>query len=145
MINISSSKIKVKLAPQEDWKDKYLRSVAELDNFRKRTALEKVQTATNMKAEIIEQFLPVADSIISAMKMNVEGIEPLYSQLNDVFAKLGVTEIEAVGCEFNPNLHNAIMHEEDKAKGKNLIAEEFSKGYKLGDRVIRHSLVKVVN
>ena len=99
----------------------------------------------SMKVSIIEQILPIADSVISAMKMDIEVIGPLYSQMTDVFAKLGVTEIEAVGQEFDPNLHNAIMHEEDDSKGKNLVVEEFAKGYKLGDRVIRHSLVKVVN
>ena len=119
--------------------------MAELDNFRKRTALEKVQMSSNMKVEIISELLPIADSIISAMKMNAEGIEPLYQQLNDVFTKLGVSEIEAIDCEFDPNLHNAVMHEQDETKSKNLIVEEFSKGYKLEDRVIRHSLVKVVN
>ena len=144
-MNIPSKKVKLKIAPQENWKDKYLRSVAELDNFRKRTSQEKSQIAENMKVEIISELLPLADSIISAMKMNVEGIEPLYSQLNDIFAKLGIAEIKAEGCEFDPNLHNAIMHEDDETKGKNLIIEEFSRGYKFGDRVIRHSLVKVVN
>ena len=140
-----SSKIKMKLAPSEDWKDKYLRSVAELDNFRKRTTIEKAQIADNAKADIIAELLPIADSILSAVNMNVEGIEPVYAQLQEVFGKLGVQEIQAVDNEFNPNLHNAIMHIEDSSKVKNLCLEEFQKGYIMGDKVIRHSLVKVVN
>ena len=142
---MASNKIKLKVAPQEDWKDKYLRSVAELDNFRKRTAIEKACIAENVKIEVISELLPIADSIVSARKMDAVGIGPIYNQLNDVFAKLGVAEIEAVGKEFDPNLHNAIMHEEDESKAANLVIEEFSKGYKLGNKVIRHSLVKVVN
>ena len=136
----------MKLAEQEDWKDKYLRSVAELDNFRRRSIIEKAQIADNAKIEIITQLLPIADSIQSALKMNVEGSEAIYQQIKDAFTKLGVTEIEAVGKPFNPNLHNAIMHEEDhKNKHKNIITDEFQKGYALGDKVIRPSLVKVVN
>ena len=122
-----------------------MRSVAELDNFRKRTALEKAQMEDNMKVSIIEQILPIADSINSARSMDIEAIEPLYSQMKDVFEKMGVTEILALGEEFDPNLHNAIMHGDDDSKPKNVIVEEFAKGYRLGDRVIRHSLVKVVN
>jgi len=78
--------------------------------------------------------------------MNVEGSEAIYQQMKDAFSKLGIKEIEAVGKQFNPNLHNAIMYEEDsKNKHKNIITEEFQKGYKIGDKVIRPSLVKVVN
>jgi len=135
----------MKLAPQEDWKDKYLRSVAELDNFRKRTTQEKAQISENAKAEIITELLPIFDSISSAVNMGSKEIQPINAQLQEVFAKLGVQEIDALDKEFNPNLHNAIMHEQDEKKGKNLVVEELQKGYIMGDRVIRHSLVKVVN
>ena len=135
----------MKLAPQEDWKDKYLRSVAELDNFRKRTTQEKAMISDNAKVEIITELLPIFDSISSAVGMGSKEIEPINAQLQEIFTKLGVQEIETIDKEFNPNLHNAIMHAEDSSKGKNLVTEELQKGYIMGDRVIRHSLVKVVN
>jgi len=142
---LASNKIKFKISTPEDWKDKYLRAVAELENFRKRTAVEKAQIADNAKADIVTELLPLADSIASAMGMNIQAIEPLNLQLTDIFASLGITEIEALGTQFDPALHNAIMHEQDETKEANLITEEFQKGYQLEDKVIRHSLVKVVN
>jgi len=108
--------------------------------------MEKAQLEDSIKIDVVVQVLPIMDSVLSAMKMDIEVIEPLYQQLTEIFAKMGVTETPAVGCEFDPNLHNAVMHEEDENnKEKNIITEEFAKGYKLGDRIIRHSLVKVVN
>lgn len=142
------SKIKYKIARIEtdDWKDKCLRSMAELDNFKRRTEQEKQLLTTTTTIRIIEQLLPILDSIDSALKMeNCEEIEPIANQIKETFAKLGVTEIPTHEQEFDPNLHNAVLHITDENLGQNVIIEEFAKGYMLNDRVIRHSMVKVAN
>lgn len=128
-----------------DYKDKYLRAVAELDNFRKRTAVERASLSDSVKVDIITELFPIFDSICAAVGMGSKEIEPINAQLQEVFSKLGIQEIEALDREFNPNFHNAIMHCEDDSKGKSLVIEEFQKGYTMGDKVIRHSLVNVVN
>ncbi|MDR1101296.1 MAG: nucleotide exchange factor GrpE [Clostridiales bacterium] len=144
-MNDTKSKVRYKLNQGEDWKDKYLRLAAEFDNHKKRTAREKSQVFTDATVDIVEKLLPVLDSIQSAQKMEIEGIEPIAQQIKEVFTKIGVSEIESLGKEFDPNLHNAVMHTEDESVGTNLIVEEFSKGYICNERVIRHSMVKVAN
>ncbi len=127
--------------------DKYLRLAAEYDNFRKRSAKEKSDIYTDAYSDAIKALLPLADSLDKALEFNPDddGIKALCKLLTDTFAKIGVTAIESDGAEFDPNLHNAIMHEEDEAMGENVVAQTFQKGYTLGEKVIRHAMVKVVN
>lgn len=134
-----------------DVNEKYLRTLAEYDNYRKRTIKEKESIYPEAKAVVVEKFLPVLDNfqraIDSAENKDAfyEGVVMLKKQMDEVIGALGVEEIKAVGEEFNPELHNAVMHMDDEEAGENIIVEEFQKGYKIGDRVIRHSMVKVAN
>ena len=134
-----------------DVNEKYMRTLAEYDNYRKRTIKEKETIYPEAKAIVIEKILPVVDNFNRALESAenkdafYEGIVMLKKQLDDTLASLGVEEIKAVGEEFNPELHNAVMHIDDEAQGENVVVEEFQKGYKIGDRVIRHSMVKVAN
>lgn len=127
--------------------DKYLRLAAEYDNFRKRSAKEKSDAYADAYSDAIKALLPLADALDKANEFNPEdeGIKALSKLLTDTFSKIGVTPIESDGKEFDPNLHNAIMHEEDESMGENLVAQTFQKGYLLGEKVIRHAMVKVVN
>lgn len=132
-------------------KDKYMRLYAEYDNFRKRSQKEREALFTAVRAETVLQFLPVYDNLQRALGMKssdeafCKGIEMTMVQLQDILGKLGVTPIEAVGNKFDANLHNAVMHIDDETKGENEIVEEFQKGFMLGDKVIRFSVVKVAN
>lgn len=138
----------------EELNDRVKRQMAEFDNFRKRTEKEKTQMFETGAKNIIEKILPVVDNferglaaIPEAEKGNgfVEGMEKIYKQMMTVLEEVGVTAIEAVGQEFDPNLHNAVMHVEDEEVGENIIVEEFQKGYKYRESVVRHSMVKVAN
>lgn len=130
-------------------KDTYLRLWAEYDNYRKRTAKEKLDTYANATAKAVEELLPVVDNFDRALISQGEnvdkGFEMIHSQLCDCLKKLGVTEMNAQGEKFDPNLHIAVMHIDDEAFGENTIAEVFQKGYMLGDKVIRPACVKVAN
>ena len=139
---------------QKKWQDvneKYMRTLAEYDNYRKRTIKEKESIYPEAKATVVEKFLPVMDNFQRALDSAeekdpfYEGVAMVKKQMDEVLASLGVEEIKAVGEEFNPELHNAVMHCDDEEAGENIIVEEFQKGYKIGDRVIRHSMVKVAN
>ena len=134
--------------------DKLKRQLAEFENFRNRTDKEKSQMYTVGAKDVIEKILPVLDNFERGLKSIPEdqkdgpvasGMEMIYKQLITVLSDLGVTPIEAVGQEFDPNLHNAVMHAEDEGLGENIVAEEFQKGYKYKDTVLRHSMVKVAN
>lgn len=130
-------------------KDKYMRLFAEFDNFRKRTAKEKTEAYGDSAAKTIAEILPALDNFDRALDTPCsdenfkKGIEMIFTQLTDIFGKLGVTEIEALGQPFNPNLHNAIKQVESEDGESDVICEVFQKGYKLGDRIIRHSMVAV--
>ena len=134
-----------------DVNEKYMRTLAEYDNYRKRTIKEKESIYPEAKAVVVEKFLPVMDNFQRAIDSAenkdgfYEGVVMLKKQMEDVLTALGVEEIKSVGEEFNPELHNAVMHIDDEEQGENVIVEEFQKGYKIGDRVIRHSMVKVAN
>ena len=134
-----------------DVNEKYMRTLAEYDNYRKRTIKEKESIYPEAKAVVIEKFLPIMDNFQRALDSAenkdafYEGIAMLKKQMDETLAALGVEEIKAVGEEFNPELHNAVMHIDDENQGENIVVEEFQKGYKIGDRVIRHSMVKVAN
>lgn len=138
----------------EELTDRLTRQIAEFDNFRKRTEKEKSQMYEIGAKDIIEKMLPVVDNFergLDAVKEEdkedpfIQGMEMVYKQLMTVLGELGVKPIEAVGKEFDPNLHNAVMHVEDENFGENIIAEEFQKGYMYRDSVVRHSMVKVAN
>lgn len=134
--------------------DKYLRLLAEYDNFKKRTAKEKEAIYIDSVGETVTSLLPVIDNFERAVNSFSEedkqtdfykGIEMIFNQTRECFANLGVTEIKALGEEFNPELHNAVMHIEDETIADNTIVEEFQKGYTYRDKVIRYSMVKVAN
>ena len=132
-------------------REKYMRLAAEYDNFRKRSARERDAMFTDVRADTVKKFLPVYDNLLRAVAMTPEGdpgrkgIEMTLTQFETVLTSLGVTPIEALGKEFNPELHNAVMHVEDDSVGENMVVEEFEKGFKLGEKVIRFSIVKVAN
>ena len=134
----------------EALKDRLLRQTAEYDNFRKRTAKEKEGIYTDSCADVIKEILPVVDNLERALAADgsvedlKKGIEMTIKGLQSSFDKLGVEEIDASG-EFDPNLHQAVMHIEDESLETNVVAEVFMKGYKRGDKVIRHTVVKVAN
>ena len=134
--------------------DKVKRQLAEFENFRNRTEKEKSQMYMVGARDVIEKLLPVVDNFERGLKSIPEdqkdgpvasGMEMIYKQLITVLTDLGVTPIEAVGQEFDPNFHNAVMHAEDEELGENTVSEEFQKGYKYKDAVLRHSMVKVDN
>ena len=131
--------------------DKLKRNMAEFDNFRKRTDKEKASNYIIGAKDVIEKILPVVDSFERGLAAApeddsfAEGMKLVYKQLVTALEDLGVEPIEAVGKEFDPNLHNAVMHVEDEEAGENIIVEEFQKGYTYKDTVVRHSMVKVAN
>ena len=133
-------------------KDKYLRLLAEYDNFRKRSQKERENTYSDVRADTALKFLPVYDNLERALKVETvdeaysKGVEMVFNQYKEIVASLGVCEIEAcAGTKFDPEIHNAVMHVEDEGFGEGVITEEFQKGFKLGDTVIRCSMVKVAN
>ena len=133
-------------------KDKLLRVMAEYDNFRKRSQKEKEMAYGDTKASTIAEFLPVYDNFERAMSADAtdlysfkKGIEMIFNQYGETFKKLGVESFGAKGDEFDPNIHNAVMHGEDENLPENSISDVFSTGYKIGDRVIRPAIVKVAN
>ena len=136
--------------PQAD-SERYLRLMAEFDNYKKRSARERENIYTDVRVDTVTKFLPVFDNLERAMKTETadeaykKGVEMTFNQLMDVFKKLGVEEIESVGKPFDPAVHNAVMHVEDAERGENEIVEEFQKGFRIGDKVIRFSMVKVAN
>ena len=138
----------------EELTDRLTRQMAEFDNFRKRSEKEKSQMYEIGAKDIIEKILPVVDnfergldSIPEEEKGSpfAEGMEKIYKQLMTTLDSLGVKPIKAVGQEFNPDFHNAVMHVEDEEFGENVVAEEFQKGYMYRESVVRHSMVKVAN
>lgn len=131
--------------------DKYLRLMAEYDNYRKRSQKEKESLYTDIRSETVEKFLPVYDNLERALAQETQdaafkkGVEMTMNQLVSVMEKLGVVSFGAAGEAFDPQLHNAVMHVEDEALGENVIAEVFQKGFKVGDKVVRFAMVKVAN
>ena len=138
----------------EDLTDRLKRSMAEFDNFRKRTEKEKSAMYEIGARDIIEKILPVVDNFergLAAVPEDAkdnpyaDGMEKIYKQMVKTLEELGVKPIEAVGKEFDPNFHNAVMHVEDENLGENIIAVELQKGYMYRDSVVRHSMVQVAN
>ena len=136
----------------EQLTDRVTRQMAEFENFRRRTEIEKTQMFGNGAKAIIEKILPVVDNFERGLATVEEGADPfshgmlmIYKQLLTMLDEAGVKPIEAVGQEFNPDFHNAVMHVEDEEVGENIVIEEFQKGYMYNDSVVRHSMVKVAN
>lgn len=132
--------------------DKFLRTLAEYDNYRKRSVREKEQAYADSKAAVLTEFLPVLDNFERAQAGTDasyedyrKGVEMIFSQLAACFEKLGAESFGEVGDVFDPNIHNAVMHTEDESAEENMIAQVFSKGYKLGDKILRPAVVQVVN
>lgn len=137
-----------------DLTDRLKRSMAEFDNFRKRSEKEKATMFDMGARSIVEKILPVVDNFERAMvaapkegdgKAFADGITMIYNQLKKTLEDLGVKPIDCVGQPFDPNFHNAVMHVEDESLGENVVAEELLKGYMYKDSVLRHSMVKVAN
>lgn len=131
--------------------EKYLRLCAEYDNYRKRTSKEKLEIFTDSTIKCVAEILPVLDNFERAFESECadenfkNGMQMIYNQFSDALKKIGVKEMEALGAEFNPNLHNAIKQTEDENFGENTVCEIFQKGYMLNDKVIRHAVVAVAN
>jgi len=148
----------VEAPPVNEWEEKYnaehdsyLRLAADYDNFRKRTIKEKEQSYGNGKADAIEKLLPVYDNLERALNQPTEdeaykkGVEMTMTQLVGILTALGVEIFGNVGDEFDPNLHNAIMHTEEEGVEENTITMVFQKGFKLGDKIVRFAMVQVAN
>ena len=140
----------VKAAIREQ-EDKYLRLLAEYDNYRKRSQKEKENAWTSAKADTAKEFLPVFDNLERALKQETadeayaKGVQMIMTQFKTTLEKLGIQEIPALGETFDPNLHNAVMHIDVENLGENTVAEVFQTGFQTGDKVIRHAMVKVAN
>ena len=138
-------------AESREANDKYLRLLAEYDNFRKRSQREKDSLYAEVKANAVKEFLPVYDNLARALATETadeayrKGVEMIMNQFKTTMEKLGVTPIESLGKTFDPSLHNAVMHVDDEEKGENEIVEVFQEGFMLGEKVIRFAMVKVAN
>ena len=142
-------KLEEELAAQ---KDKYMRLAAEYDNYRKRTANEKLSIYDDATAKAVTELLPVADSVRMALDNLanadpdiIKGVELISNQLDKSFEKLKIESFGKIGDEFDPNLHNAISKVESEELGENTLAQVFQTGYKIGDKIIRHAMVQVAN
>jgi len=138
----------------DELNDRLMRNMAEFDNFRKRSEKEKSMMYDMGVKSIVEKILPIVDNFERGLGTITEkekesafaqGIELIYRQLLTSLDDIGLKPIDAVGKEFDPNLHNAVMHGEDENFGENIVSDEFQKGYRYRDMVVRHSMVKVVN
>ncbi len=132
--------------------EQYQRLLAEYDNFKKRTAREKEAIYSDSVKDTVAELLPVIDNLLRAVDAfadkdceECKGVSMVLKQTEEIFAKIGVSEIKAVGEQFNPELHNAVMHVDDDKIDDNTVVEEFQKGYIYKDKVIRYSMVKVAN
>lgn len=150
--------LKLKLEKAEssskDYLDKLQRSMAEFDNFRKRTNVEKASMYENGARDTIEKLLPILDNFERAILSTPEedknsamfkGIDMIFNQMVETFKNMGVEEVAGVGETFDPNIHNAVLHIDDDRFGENVVAEVMQKGYKYKDKIIRPSMVKVAN
>jgi molecular chaperone GrpE len=133
--------------------DKYMRLYAEYDNFRRRSAKEREGVYADAYCDALTQILPILDTLERAAQFSNEdaesamakGLELTLKSFTETLTKMGVSEIEALGKEFDPNFHNAVMHVEDESVGESTVVEVFMKGYKKGDKILRHAMVKVAN
>ena len=148
-------KIKHKdMVPKQDYDeldDRYKRILAEFENFKKRSSKEREKLYSSILSDVIEVILPVVDNLENAVKVETkdenykQGIELVLKQFKDVLTSKGVEEIKAIGETFDPSLHEAVSSIQDETKGEKEIVQEYRKGYKIGSKVIRHSMVVVAN
>lgn len=153
--NNSIEDLKAQLKQEKEKSDEYYehlkRNMAEFDNFKKRISKEKDMMYNTISANIVSELLPILDNFEKALNSETtddsykEGMTMIYSQLIETLSKLGVEEIIALNNTFDPNYHEAVMHIEDENFGEKEIVEVFRKGYKIGDKIIRHAMVKVAN
>lgn len=136
----------------DEEKDRYLRLMAEYDNYKKRTQREKAQTYSDAKADTLTAFLPMIDNLKRAAASPAndgegmkKGVEMILVQAAEILKQCGIEEIEALGKPFDPTVHNAVLHIDDESFGEQEVVEVFETGYKIGDKVIRHAMVKVAN
>ena len=138
-------------AELEETTDRLKRLMAEFDNFKKRSAKEREGLYNSLLSDIVSSFLPVVDNLEKAVNSNTQdegykqGVELVLKQFMDVLASLGVKEIEGVGSAFNPEYHEAVSSVQDEILGEKEIKEVFRKGYRIGDKVVRHAMVVVAN
>lgn len=153
-IDALNEKLEEKTSKCDEYISMLQRTAAEFDNYKKRTAKEKEAIYGDAVSDVIGSFLPVVDNFERALgtetsnegeKSLKEGIELVFRQMKEIMKKLGVEEIKSVGESFDPQIHNAVMHVDDESYGENTVVEEFQKGYRLNDKIIRHSMVKVAN
>ena len=147
--------LKAQLKEEKEKSDEYYehlkRNMAEFDNFKKRITKEKDMMYNTISADIISELLPILDNFDKALNAETldesykNGMTMIYNQFNETLQKLGVEEIDALNKVFDPNFHEAVMHVEDESFGEKEIIEVFRKGYKIGDKIIRHAMVKVAN
>ena len=157
--NLSSEELVEKLTndldEQKNKADEYFehlkRNMAEFDNYKKRVSKEKESMYSTITSDIISDLLPIMDNFNTALQADSkdipfkEGMKMIYNQVSETLKKLGLEEIEALDSTFDPNLHEAVMHIEDENFGEKEVVEVFRKGYKIGDKVVRHAMVKVAN
>lgn len=146
-VKTEADTLREQLAEQND---KYLRMLAEYDNFRRRSRLERENIYADVRADTVVKFLPVYDNLSRAAEQETDpeakkAAVAIFNQFKSVLESLGVTEIEAVGQKFDPALHNALLHIDDEKYGEGEIVLELTRGFKLGDKVIRFSAVQVAN
>ncbi len=148
--NMESELLKTK-QELEETTDRFKRIMAEFENYKKRSLKERDILYNSLVSDIISSFLPVQDNLEKALQSNTEdenfkkGIELVTKQINDIFKKFGVEEIETCGKPFDPELHEAVSNVQDDTLGEKIVKEEFRKGYKIGTKVIRHAMVVVAN
>ena len=153
--NNTIEKLKAQLKEEKEKSDEYYehlkRNMAEFDNFKKRISKEKDMMYNKISASVISELLPILDNFEKALNSEStdesykNGMAMIYGQLIDALNKIGVEEIEALNTTFDPNFHEAVMHVEDENFGEKEVVEVFRKGYKIGDKIIRHAMVKVAN
>ena len=137
-------------AANKDEHDKYLRIMAEYDNYRKRTTKEREGAYSDAYSDVVKAFLPMYDNLVRSVQFSdsekmAEGVQKIILQFKDINTKLGVSEFGDVGDPFDPNIHEAVMHVKDDTLGENTVVEVFQKGYKIGEKIIRYAVVKVAN
>ena len=149
---VSEEKISELEKALQEATDKHLRTLAEYDNFRKRSAREKEQAYTDSKASVLTELLPVLDNFERAagnkdasMEDYQKGVDMIFNQFTEIFKKLGAESYGEAGDTFDPNIHSAVMHTEEDGTPENSVTDVFSKGYKLGEKILRPAVVKVVN
>ena len=135
----------------DELNDRYKRLFAEFENYKKRTQKESLTKRAEITADVVISILPVVDNLEKACEVKIEnssyqeGIKLILRQLSDILKKFGMEEIETVGHQFDPELHEAVSHIEDSEKGNNEIVQEYRKGYRIGNKVVRHAMVVVAN